>query len=203
MLDENYGFCPHCGENLKSDAVYCPACGTVLKSEAAQNNAAYYSYAGACYGGKSPMAGRFMIAFLMLVVYAIFNLVGSASMFMMNESTYDMMDQIFIDTYGKTFSEYMLDFGLEITKEQFLSDAMVMGVSGVISSILAGIAAFFCYKREKFKYAVGFCILSAVVGFVGSALAPVLAGAASGMFGLLIGLLVAYLIYSSRHNFAS
>lgn len=201
MLDENYGFCPHCGENLKSDAVYCPACGTVLKSEAVQNNYAQSPYNN--YGGKSPMAGRFMIAFIMLILYAIFNLVGSASMLTFNEATYDMLDQAFIDVYGKTLSEYMLDFGIEITKDQFLSDMMVMGVSGVISSILAGVSAFFCYKREKFKYAVGFCVLSAVVGFVGSVLAPVLAGAMSGIFGLLIGLLVAYLIYTSRSAFAS
>ena len=199
MVDENYGFCPHCGENLRSDAVYCPACGTVLKQEAVQNN-----YRPNYSSGKTPMGGVFMVAFIMLVLYALLELIGSGSMLAINESTYDTINQIMIDTYGQTFSEYMFEAtGVELTKEVFLKEVMIMGVSGVISAILAGISAFFCYKREKFKFAVGFCVVASVVVIVGYAMAPTMGGLFAGALNMAIGLIVAAMIRSSRGYFNS
>jgi hypothetical protein len=199
MDDENYGFCPHCGENLRSDAVYCPACGTVLKQEAVQNN-----YRPNYSSGKTPMGGVFMVAFIMLVLYALLELIGSGSMLAINESTYDTINQIMIDTYGQTFSEYMFEAtGVELTKEVFLKEVMIMGVTGVISAILAGISAFFCYKREKFKFAVGFCVVASVVVIVGYAMAPTMGGLFAGALNMAIGLIVAAMIRSSRGYFNS
>jgi len=199
MDDDNYGFCPHCGENLRSDAVYCPACGTVLKQEAVQNQ-----YRPNYTTGRAPMGGMFMVAFILLVVYTIFELIGSGSLLTINESTYDALDQIMIESFGMTFTEYMYDMvGIELTKETFLKEVMIMGVSGVISAILAGVSAFFCYKREKFKYAVGFCVLASVVVFVGSAMAPTMGGFFSGILNMVIGLAVAAMIRSSRGYFNS
>ena len=97
MVDENYGFCPHCGENLKSDAIYCPGCGAILNQEAAM--ASRHNVSGM---GKSPMRGTFLVAFVLLVMYAILELISSASCFMFNESMYDMMDQAMIDMFAYT-----------------------------------------------------------------------------------------------------
>ena len=198
MVDENYGFCPHCGENLKSDAVYCPACGTVLRQEAAQQQ--YHSYAN--YGGKTPMSGAFLVAFIMLVLYAVLELFSSASLLTFNSEMYDTLDQILLESSGMTLSEIFYDsLGVTVTKEQFLNEMFVLGLTGVVSAILAGISAFLCFKRKGHKYAVALCVLSAVVYFIGCCLAPVTSGAMSGIFSLLIGLLVAYLIYSSKRFF--
>ena len=70
-------------------------------------------------------------------------------------------------------------------------------------AILAGVSAFFCYKREKFKYAVGFCVLASVVVFIGSAMAPTMGGFFSGILNMVIGLAVAAMIRSSRGYFNS
>ena len=197
MVDENYGFCPHCGENLKSDAIYCPGCGAILNQEAAM--ASRHNVSGM---GKSPMRGTFLVAFVLLVMYAILELISSASCFMFNESMYDMMDQAMIDMFGMNFADYMKEYaGLIITKEEFLSNMLTMGIFGVLSALLAGISAFFCYKREKFKVAVGACVLSAIAVMVGSALSPAVAGVGSGVFNLIFGLIVAFMIYSSKKYF--
>ena len=198
MLDENYGFCPHCGENLKSDALYCPACGTVLKQEALQQQ--YNSYSRV---GKTPMSGMFLVAFIMLILYTLIELIGSASMLTFNEATYDSIDQVMIEMYGMTLTEYLAEFGMSISKDTFISNMMVLGISGVISAVLSGISAYFCFKREKHKYAVGFCVISSVVYIVGCSLAPELGGFASGVFGFVIGIIVALMIRSSKRYFNS
>lgn len=197
MVDDNYGFCPHCGENVKSDAVYCPGCGAVLKQEAAQ--AQLYN-AGAT--GKTPMRGMFLFAFVMLIIYTVLELISASSSLMFNEGMYDSFDKAFIDMFGMGFVDYMREYlGVVITKEEFISNMLTVGISGMISAFLAGASAILCYKRVKFKFAVGCCVLSAIVVMIGSALAPVVAGVATGIFNLVAGLIVAYMIFSSKRYF--
>ena len=98
MVDDYYGFCPHCGENVKSDAVYCPGCGAVLKQEVAQ--AQLYN-AGAT--GKIPMRGMFLFAFVMLIIYTVMELISASSSLMFNESMYDAFYKAFIDMFGMGF----------------------------------------------------------------------------------------------------
>ncbi|MGN1045183.1 MAG: zinc ribbon domain-containing protein [Candidatus Methanomethylophilaceae archaeon] len=195
MSDENYGFCPHCGENLKSDSVYCPACGAIIKQEEAK--------AAIATAKPSSMGGALLFAFVLLVLYAIVELLGSISMLSFNSEMYAVIDQAFIESYGLSFADWVYDnLGIAFTEEQFLSQTFVIGITGLLSAIVAGVSAFLCYKRQNRMYATVACVCSAVIAAIGAIMCPVMGG---GVFGALltivIGGLVAVLIYISKDYF--
>lgn len=196
MTDENYGFCPHCGENLKSDAVYCPACGTVLNQEAANTQVNAYNT------GNKSLKGKLLAAFVLLVVYALFSLIGAGSFLTFNEASFEAMNEACVEIFGKTFIDFMAEAGYTITEESFLHEAFLLGITELVSAVLAGVSAFFCYSRKKHLLAVGFCVASSIVVLISGFLAPVLMSIPGGIIQMLIGLLVAYLIFSSKAQFS-
>lgn len=196
MTSDNFGFCPHCGENLKSDAAYCPACGTVLKEEVVNQSV------NARYGGRQPMSGVFLLAFVLLVLYAIMELISSISLLSMNSETYHLMDQIMLESEGLTFAEWCEKYlGIAFTEEEFLRSVFLMGIFGFVSAVLSGVSAFLCYKRKNNIIAVGACALSAVAAFLSTALVPMAGGFVGALPTLLIGLIVAYMVYVSKKAF--
>ena len=199
MVDDNYGFCPHCGQNMKSDATFCPSCGTVLSQSIASPEVH-----DCRKSKKKPMRGVFLVVFILLTVYTVVELLSSITLLTFNEATYDMIDKMTIETFGMNFADYMREnANLVFTKEEFLSNVSMLGIFGLISSILSGISAFLCFKREKHLFAVIFCVLSAVMVMIGSVLAPQFAGVASAVIDMVIGLIVAFMIYSSKKYFIS
>ena len=197
MSDENYGFCPHCGENLKTDSVYCPACGAIIKPEEAKATIAA--------SRPTSMGGTRLFSFVLLIIYTIVELMGSVSMLSFSPEMYDTLDQMFIESLGESFADWMYsNLGVVITKEQFLSETFIIGIVGLLSAVAAGVSAYFCYKRENRMYAVIACAASTLIAMSGAFLCPLLGGGiSSAIFTLLVGGLVTFLIYRSDKYFAA
>ena len=201
MDNENYGFCPACGANLPSDATFCPECGHNLSAPASSGPEAG---AGVGYGySNGGMSSKLKTAAILCTIYAVLTIFGALSLFTI-EPVIDTYNEMMADSGGESFEDMLKDLGYDMTVDEFINMCRVMAVIDLISGVLAGAGAFLCFKRTKKMVAVVMISIASVILFGGC----VVPGgfSASNIFGtfvnVVIGLLMAYLVYTSPDEFS-
>ena len=197
MADENYGFCPSCGANLTSDAAFCPECGKPLTAEA-QNN----TYNSGVRANPSKMCGKLLVAFILLLIYAVMDILGGISLVaVFNESFFDSIDKMLADEGEKSLEEMFKQYGLDMSRDDLINYFRISGIVSIISGALAGVAAYFCAVRKMRMVAVGLTVVAALANFAMVSAGNVASGIMNGIFAMIIGGIVAYLIYDSQEQF--
>ncbi len=200
MTEENYGFCPSCGANLPEGSSFCPECGHNINAPVQNSN----SGAGVGYGtyGGSGMSSKLKVTAILVTIYAVFSILGALSLFTI-EPMIDAYDEMMADSGGDSFEDLLKDLGYDMTEKEFIDMCRIMAVVDIISGALAGVGAFLCFKRTKKMVAVILIAVASVILFAGCA-APGGATASnilSVAFNVVIGLLMAYLVYTSPDEF--
>ena len=195
MANENYGFCPACGANLPADSTFCPECGHNLAGPVSSGQEAG---AGVGYGYSKPgLSGKLKTAAILCLIYAILEVLGSFSLLSMSMATIDMLD----DMMGEDgwFENMLNDMGYDMTAKEFVDMCHITGIISLVSGVFAGIGSILCFKLRKKMIAVGLVVAASLVLLVGC-MYPM--NIFSTIIDVIIGLLMAYLIYSSPDQFA-
>jgi len=199
MTEENFGFCPSCGANLPEGSSFCPECGHNINAPV-QNN----SGTGVGYGtsGGSGMSSKLKVAAILVTIYAVISILGALSLFTI-EPMIDAYDEMMADSGGESFEDMLKDLGYDMTEKEFIDMCRVMAVVDLISGALAGVGAFLCFKRTKKMVAVILIAVASVILFAGCASPGAFSASniLSTAFNVVIGLLMAYLVYTSPDEF--
>ena len=192
---ENYGFCPACGAILPENSSFCPECGRSVYGNAEQEQA---GYGGAGYPyDRSPqtyLTGKLKVAFIFVLIYGIISIPSGISDLMINEASLDSLD-IILKYFGMKF-DYILE-QLNMTESEFIEMSHISGVVSLISGILCVVACVFIYKHNKRMIAT---ILIAVAALINFALVTY-NGVFSTLFNVVVGCIMAYLVYDSKEAF--
>lgn len=197
MENENFGFCPACGANLPSDSSFCPECGHNLSAPVSSGPA--QPGAGVGYGySKSRMSTKLKVAAIFVTIYAVIEILGALSMLTISMAMIDTLDEMLVDSGQGTFEEMLKDLGYNMTSQEFVDMCHILGIIELISGVLAGVGAFFCFKLKKRMIAVGLVVAASLILFAGVMYPN---NIVNTVFSVIIGLLMAYLIYSSPDQF--
>lgn len=195
---ENYGFCPACGANLPADSSFCPECGHSIGGEQPSNGGyAGYGYAAATESPQTRLKGKLLVAFIFVLLYAISELFGGFSLLTINQAMVDSMDEMFQDAGLGTFEEFLESAGINLTEQEFIDMCHIAGVVSLVSAVLCFAANVLMYKHTKRIIATVLVAAAALVNFA----LITFNGVASTIFSVIIGGVMAYLVYSSPEAF--
>lgn len=196
MADDNYGFCPHCGMKVESDASFCPQCGSSLgNSSPTQSGPVYAQYT------NTKTTGRSMVwIYLLLGLYTAFSLIGGLGSIASPDATVEALKTI-LGADG--WAQFLSDYGM--TTDQEYIDFMVKGgIVTLISGVFAAVSLLLVLMKRYNTLSVVACILAsvslfAIIPFCNSA--TLSDNIISSAFQCIIGLLVALLIYKRKSEF--
>ena len=190
---ENYGFCPACGANLPENSAFCPECGQRVSGEEPAGQSGYTGYQP--YRNTDRLAGKLLVAVIFCGLYAVMSIIGGLSLLSMDASMIDQIDEVLEP------SETTIEEILDMSRSEIVDYFRINGIVSMISGVLAGAGAIVAGMRKQRFVAVGLVVAASVACF-GVLAAP---GAVSSITGIIldviIGLVVAYLIYSSPEYF--
>ncbi|MBQ2486669.1 MAG: zinc-ribbon domain-containing protein [Candidatus Methanomethylophilus sp.] len=197
---ENYGFCPACGANLPENSTFCPECGHRIGDEQSfsQQSGAGYGYGYAT--DRSPMTrlqGKLLVAFIFVLIYGIMSIFGGLSLLTINDAFVDQLDQMLQDAGQGTFEEFMSSMGYNMTKSEFIEMCRVSAVVSLVSGALCIAANVFMYKHTKRIITTVLVAAAALVNFG----TVTYSGFFSVFLNVVIGLIMAYLVYASSDSF--
>ena len=199
MTEENFGFCPSCGANLPEGSSFCPECGHNINAPVQNNTGTGVGYG--TYGGNR-MSSKLKVAAIFVTIYAVISILGALSLFTI-EPMIDAYDEMMADSGGDSFEDMLKDLGYDMTESEFIDMCRIMAIVDLVSGALAGFAAVLCFKRTKRMIAVIMIAVASVILFAGCA-APggfTASNILSIAFNVVIGLLMAYLVYTSPDEF--
>ncbi len=142
-MDNDLGFCPHCGAYLPRGAEYCPECGRsfVKESESAR------------YDNLRPNPLFFFM--IMLAIYAGFSIVEGIVAVFFNDMLMTNIERI----YGSNIEKYLANMGLDSLSQ--LGDILYKeGIVSLIDGILVAVVFVLCKVRRYWKAAVAICLLA-------------------------------------------
>lgn len=198
MGEENYGFCPACGANLPEDSSFCPECGHDLAAPVSSGPAAGTGYGYATSNGGG-MSSKLKVAVIFTMIYAVMNLMSSLMGLCITVDFIDSMDEILLENGDQGFVEMA---GFDMTNQEFVDMIHLSCLISLISAVLALIGAIFCMKHAKRMIAAVLIVAASLVLFAGIPLAPITGSTIfSTLFNVVIGLLMAYLVYTSPGDF--
>ena len=190
---ENYGFCPACGANLPENSAFCPECGQRVSGEEPAGQSGYTGYQP--YRNTDRLAGKLLVAVIFCGLYAAMSIIGGLSLLSMDASMIDQIDEVLEP------SETTIEEILDMSRSEIVDYFRINGIVSMISGVLAGAGAIVAGMRKQRFVAVGLVVAASVACF-GVLAAP---GAVSSITGIIldviIGLVMAYLIYSSPEYF--
>ena len=190
---ENYGFCPACGANLPENSAFCPECGQRVSGEEPAGQPGYTGYQP--YRNTDRLAGKLLVAVIFCGLYAVMSIIGGLSLLSMDASMIDQIDEVLEP------SETTIEEILDMSRSEIVDYFRINGIVSMISGVLAGAGAIVAGMRKQRFVAVGLVVAASVACF-GVLAAP---GAVSSITGIIldviIGLVMAYLIYSSPEYF--
>ena len=188
MTEEDYGFCPHCGANLKSDSIFCPDCGNQIYSENRNEYGEQELVVTASSNGDR-LEGKMQIVFIGLILYVIASALTAISLISMAAS-YDAINDMIFQSMGKTLEELMSEvYGISMSKEEIVSTLMIYGILGLASAVTAGICAYFCNQRINWTYALILCIATTILSYF-----------VFGYIGVVIGAIAVILLYLCKQE---
>lgn len=195
MSEEFYGFCPSCGANIPEGAVYCPECGSALSSEAETAPGTGVGYATST--GRRPLGGKLLVAVILTSIYAVLEVLTGTIFAFGADAFVNGMNEMLIESGQKSFTEMMAEMGYDYSTQDLIDTLRASGIISAVSGIFAGIGVILAVRRVK-RIPATVCI--AIASFV-PVIGGIIMGDFSGFFSLIIGLIMAYLVYSSPEYF--
>lgn len=199
MTEENFGFCPSCGANLPEGSSFCPECGHNINAPVQSGPGTGVGYG--TYGG-SGMSSKLKVAAIFVTIYAVMTILGALSLFTI-EPLIETYDEMMADSGGDSFEELLESMGYDMTEQEFIDMCRIMAIVDLVSGALAGVGAFLCFKRTKKMIAVVSIAVASVILFVGCFVPGGFSASniMGTLFNVVIGLLMAYLVYTSPDEF--
>lgn len=189
MAENEGAFCTHCGAGLEKGSAFCPECGNPV--EGADNmyrsgpGSSEYVY-GLQNAEKARSEKRLRLIYVLFAGYIFL----SISLAVVSMSFGALLDSFASDP---SFIETLTSFGMTIDEAYAQVESMfTLGVAFAASAILITVSFILSILKRKHIFAVLFCV-------AGSVITPV--AGADGILFLLIGLMVAYILYRSKSAF--
>ena len=146
------------------------------------------------------MSSKLKVAVIFTMIYAVMNLVSSLMGMCITVDFIDSMDEILLNNGDQGFVEMA---GFDMTNQEFVDMIRMSCIVSLASALLAGAGAILCMKHMKRMIAVGLIVVASLVLFVSVALVPFNGSTLfSTVFDVIIGLVMAYLVYTSPGDFA-
>jgi uncharacterized membrane protein HdeD (DUF308 family) len=174
-MDEKYGFCIKCGQELPEGSEFCPECG--------QRVGGYINDRQENSKGNSVNLNTITILIFIYAAFAI--LVGLFCVYIAMESTVllEMMKEMAPEEY-----QQLIDMGVtaEMLSTIYAFPAFFMTASG----ILALISGMFVNKKTNNQWAFILCLLASILSF------PLI-------ITIIVGLIVSFKIREAQPQFSS
>lgn len=186
-MEEDYGFCTHCGANISPGSERCPECGASLVKEEESASVRVYS--------SSSM--RFFLIFIGL--YAIFSIAEGIYMTVFNDAFVASMESI----YGQDFDSYLSNIGME-SKAQLADVFFKEGVVSIVDGAMVAVVFILCLRLRYWKAATVICIAASfllLASFYFMTFEMMKSEALTMALQVLVGLMVARGIYINRKLF--
>lgn len=195
MSEEFYGFCPSCGANVPEGAAFCTECGSALSSEAEAAPGTGVGYATST--GRRPLGGKLLVAVILTSIYAVLEVLTGMIFAFGADAFVNGMNEMLIESGQKSFTEMMAEMGYDYSTQDLIDILRTSGIISALSGIFAGVGVILAIRRVK-RIPATVCI--AIASFV-PVVGGIIMGDFSGFLGMIIGLIMAYLVYSSPEYF--
>ena len=176
-MDESK-FCSGCGKTLEPGMQFCPQCGMVVSGSAADEE---FKEKQKEFRSFVLESRRTWLVFL-LAVYAIPVIVASIIALVDASSTASAI------WASSEFQDWIHSHSLNITEQDVKNYITYAAATGLASGLCALISLIFVYLRKKWIIAFIACFAAAILCFW-------------SVFGIIIGFMVAFMIYGSREIF--
>jgi len=173
---ESNNFCRFCGAPLRESDTFCGACGASIRS----NPSAASSGA---YARPQPKTNRLMIAGALSVVLAAVTIALGLYAIITSGTLADTLVSSFTQQDMTVYDEY------EILRDYIADLLVVSGAMLVASGALSVVTAITAFEKKMYVVSLSTCVVSMVLSL-------------SMLIGL-VGLVVVYLIYRSKDEFAT
>ncbi len=197
---ENYGFCPACGANLPADSSFCPECGHAIGGGEQQpsGSSTYTGYGYAAMDDpKTRLKGKLLVAFIFVLIYAISEVLGGISLLTIDQAMIDSADEALKDAGFGSFQDLLDDMSINMTTSEFIDMCHIAGIVSLVSAALCFAANVLMYKHTK---RIICTLLIAAAALVNFALIT-MNGVFSTLVSVIIGGIMAYLVYTSPEAF--
>ena len=187
MTEEEYDlFCTHCGMRITKDTVFCPSCGAQVSwagEGSPANNVNQYNDRRA-----RDMSGRLKGISILLVITAVIFVAMGIYYLASIDATIDAMKAD--TTSWSNLVSMVEDYGYD---EAWLVDLLrttllALGVTSLIAGIAAAVSAV-CGFTKKYWF----------LGVLGCAIATIMT--ATTILGIIVGIIVTYLYYTTKPCF--
>ena len=190
MADKRY--CVECGYELREGDDFCPSCGAKVPEDepVPEAGAAIPTYRQEP-ARASDKAGTLKIAMILTLVWSVFALILGVYLAVSAGSFTDMMVEALQQTDmggGKTGWDVFVENGLSAADLQ--ASFALMGALLAASGACGLVSAFLMFKQINFIVCI--ILLVACILFAGV-----------GIFSLIVGLIVLYLVYTCKPVFTS
>lgn len=183
-MEEDPGFCVHCGRKLTAEDAHCPSCG-ILVEKGDDGQIPYY---------ESPQTGKdyttlvkvLLGLYLAVVIISVLALFAVGSVLPLGDAD---ADKAVLDALGVS----------TIDEAKTLMNNMGFFYLGTL--ILVGISMMYVIRMQKWKPAWLFCGIASVYQLGMLAFGTGANNVAGAVVGMVIGLIVTYLIYESKGRF--
>jgi hypothetical protein len=174
MSDDRTGFCSQCGVALGTNTKYCPECGVRVPGRSPEQVAEEKEAIRASLKARLMWSGVFMlIVAIPMLCAGIYRLVDVDS----------IINLVLNDPY---WSQLVANYGMSESEVRSIIENF--GYAALASGIFGLIVAATCFMRRFYFVALLACMMSALFG-------------TAGFFGLILGLIVFWMILSSRYGF--
>jgi hypothetical protein len=175
FMDEKYGFCIKCGQELPQGATFCPECGYKV------GDAINYMNNGPT---KKPVnLSTITILILIYAVFAILTGLFCAYIALQADVILDLMREMAPDEY-----QQLIDMG--VTAEMMAYIYALPAIMMTISGVFAVLSGYLVDKRKNNQMAFLFCILASITSF------PLI-------ITLVVGVIIAVKIKDAEEQFTS
>lgn len=178
MAMDDSKFCSGCGKTLEPGMQFCPQCGMVVSGSAAEEEIIEEQKQFRSFVLESR---RTWLVFL-LAVYAIPVIIMAVFALVDASSTASAIWS------SSEFQDWIATHHLNLTEQDVKNYLTYAAAMGLASGICALISLIFVYLKKKWLIAFIACFAAAILCFW-------------SIFGIIIGFMVAFMIYGSRELF--
>ena len=179
-------FCIECGMRLAPEDLFCPSCGAQIPEDAPE------PVPGNNYAEKrvEDRSGTLRAVMILTIIWGAIALLSGAYLAAMAVDITDAMIEALKDTEidGMNGWDYMLSQG--VTRDMFISSFQIMGITFAASGLCGLASAFFMYKKINFLVCFILLLICAIFS-------------CTGIITLIVGLIMVYLLHTSKDCFTS
>ncbi len=191
MSGENK-FCVKCGANLPEGSAFCPECGASVGNN---DNASRAEYTAAPTYNEKKDLGAIP---LLIRIYGVVAVLGSIMILLMGSMTDSLVEMIKIAAEQGAIDPSEAEIAITFLTSLSISFFAMISIPLLLSGIFAIISSIYAYKLDKWRNAVTFCGIAALLPVMFFLLFPVMS-----LILTAVGLLMTYMLYQDRSQFIS